>query len=65
MDGWNDFVMLLGVPYLVHILVPSTGGLDRMPRAGIHQLVYLIDVLPRVESEQSAGGAICYEPLPI
>jgi hypothetical protein len=37
----NGFVLLLGVPYLLHILAPShSGGLDWMPRAGIHQLVY-------------------------
>jgi 4-amino-4-deoxy-L-arabinose transferase-like glycosyltransferase len=37
----NGFVLLLGLPYFLHVFTAShTGIIDYMPPAGIHQLVY-------------------------
>ena len=38
---WNGLVLLLGLPYFLHVFTAShTGNIDYMPPAGIHQLVY-------------------------
>jgi uncharacterized membrane protein len=42
----NGIVLLLGLPYFLHVLTAShTGIIDYMPPAGIHQLVYCISLV--------------------
>jgi mannosyltransferase len=42
----NGAVLLLGLPYFLHVLTASrTGVIDYVPPAGIHQLVYCISLL--------------------
>jgi mannosyltransferase len=42
----NGFVLLLGLPYFLHVFTAShTGNIDYMPPAGIHQLVYCVSLV--------------------
>ena len=42
----NGIVLLLGLPYFLHVLTAShTGIIDYMPPAGIHQLVYCVSLV--------------------
>jgi uncharacterized membrane protein len=42
----NGFVLLLGLPYFLHVFTAShTGIIDYMPPAGIHQLVYCVSLV--------------------
>jgi uncharacterized membrane protein len=42
----NGFVLLLGLPYLLHVFTAShTGNIDYMPPAGIHQFVYCVSLV--------------------
>ena len=53
----NVLVLCLGVPYFLHTLHASkSGGLDWMPRAGLHQLVYC--------AAQVLGGILTPYPWP-
>jgi mannosyltransferase len=42
----NGFVLLLALPYFLHVLTAShTGVIDYVPPAGIHQLVYCVSLV--------------------
>jgi uncharacterized membrane protein len=42
----NGFVLLLGLPYFLHVFTAShTGIIDYVPPAGIHQLVYCVSLV--------------------
>jgi uncharacterized membrane protein len=42
----NGIVLLLGLPYFLHVLTAShTGIIDYVPPAGIHQLVYCVSLV--------------------